>query len=73
MILQIHQVIEIKPVKCIALTSTPEKRGGEMKVSSIMLLKTNVEKMSVCELSMMLMKIKELLFHFHDVDDNKSS
>ena len=31
-----------------------------MKVSSIMLLKKNVEKMSVCWLSIMLMKIHEL-------------
>ena len=31
-----------------------------MKVSSIMLLKKHVEKMSLCGLSMMLMKINEL-------------
>jgi hypothetical protein len=31
-----------------------------MKVSSIMLLKTHVEKMSVLWLSMMLLKIQEL-------------
>jgi hypothetical protein len=34
--------------------------GGEMKVSSIMLLKTHVEKMSVLRLSIMLMKRHEL-------------
>ena len=44
-----------------------------MEVSSIMLLKTNVEKMSVCGLSKMLMKINELYVSFHDVDDNKGS
>jgi hypothetical protein len=29
MILQNHQVVEIKPVKCIALTSTSENAGGK--------------------------------------------
>jgi hypothetical protein len=51
----------------------PRKAGGEMKVSSIMLLKTHVEKMSVQGLSMMLMKINELYVPFHYVDDNKDS
>jgi hypothetical protein len=60
MILQNHQVVEIKQVKCIALTSASEKAGGEMKVSSIMLLKTHVEKMSLCGLSIIFMIINEL-------------
>jgi hypothetical protein len=38
-----------------------------------MLLKTHVEKMSLCGLSMMLMKINELQLPFHDVDENKGS
>jgi hypothetical protein len=35
------------------------------------LLKTNVEKMSIFRLSMMLMKINGLYHSFHDVDENK--
>jgi hypothetical protein len=42
-----------------------------MKVSSTMLLKTNGEKMSVCGLSKMLVKINELYSSFQDVDERK--
>ena len=44
-----------------------------MKGSFVKLLKTNVEKMSVFSLSMMLMKQKELDRSLHDVDENKGS
>ena len=44
-----------------SLCRLDKKRGGEkMKVSSIMLLKTNGEKMSVFWLSIMLLKKHEL-------------
>jgi hypothetical protein len=48
-------------------------RGEKMKATSIMLLKTNVEKMPETGLSIMLMKKKELQPSFHYVDDNKAS
>jgi hypothetical protein len=35
------------------------------------LLKTNIEKMSVFRLSIMLMKTQELRHSLHDVDENK--
>ncbi|MGO8790319.1 MAG: hypothetical protein ACLQVL_23460 [Terriglobia bacterium] len=50
-------VIETKIVISI-VGAGREKRGGEMQVSSIMLLKTNVQKMSEIDLSIMLMKTK---------------
>jgi len=44
-----------------------------MKVSYAMLLKTNVEKMSVFRLSTIFMKTNELNTPLHDVDENKGS
>jgi hypothetical protein len=48
-----------------------EKKGGKMKVTSIMLLKTNGEKMSVFRLSMIFMKTNELNPSLQDVDEKK--
>jgi len=42
-----------------------------MQVTSIMLLKTNVEKMPETRLSIMLMKISRLLPSFHYIDEKK--
>ncbi|MGA3325029.1 MAG: hypothetical protein ABSF45_11200 [Terriglobia bacterium] len=42
-----------------------------MKASLAMLLKKNVEKMSVFRLATMLMKQNELKHHRHDVDEKK--
>jgi hypothetical protein len=67
---QNHQVIDIKPVKCSALTSTLKTRGEKMKVSLAMLLKTNRDKMSVYRLLAILMKTNELKWLSGDVDDN---
>jgi hypothetical protein len=39
-------VAEIKPVNSIALRSASKNAGEKIKVTSIMLLKTNVEKMT---------------------------
>ena len=47
------------------------KKGGKMKVTSIMLLKTNGEKMSVFRLSMIFMKTNELNPSLQDVDEKK--
>ena len=38
--------------------------GGEMRVSSIMLLKTNIEKMTDFRLSIMLLKNKLVIVFF---------
>jgi hypothetical protein len=52
---------EIKRVSSFLGGQGDEKKGGpKMKVSSIMLLKTNVEKMSVCGLAKMLLKTHNL-------------
>ena len=53
-------VIENKIVSLFWVARQRRNAGGKMKVCSIMLLKTNVEKMSVLWLSIMLMKIHEL-------------
>ena len=45
--------------------------GGKNKVCSTMLLKTNVEKMSIFGLSTMCMKISNLWPPLHDVKQNK--
>jgi len=48
-------------------------RGEKMKVSSIMLLKTNVSKMPEIALSIMLLKTHKIWYLFHYVDENKGS
>ena len=53
-------ITEIKPVNMLSLGRVAKKRGGGMKVSFNILLKTNREKMSVFRLSKMLLKQKEL-------------
>jgi hypothetical protein len=51
-------VIEIKCVSKLTGAGNQKTRGEKMKVSSIMLLKTHVEKMSESGLSTMLLKNK---------------
>jgi hypothetical protein len=52
-------VIKTKSVSSFVMTQSRKNAGGgKMKVSSIMLLKTNVVKMSEMRLSIILMKIK---------------
>jgi hypothetical protein len=49
-----------------------EKKGGEkMVVSCLNLLKTNVEKMSLFRLAIMLMKTNQLNHSLHYVDEKK--
>ena len=50
-----------------------KKKGGRRQVSSTILLKTNVERMSVCGLSTMLLKMHELQFPLHDFGENTGS
>jgi hypothetical protein len=65
--------IEIKRVN-LFLSGRGEKRG-ELKMSPTFCksLKTNIEKMSVFRLSMMLMKTRELNRSLHYVDEKKES
>jgi hypothetical protein len=42
-----------------------------MGMSAFKLLKTHIEKMSVSDLSMMLMKTRQLKLSLHHVDENK--
>jgi hypothetical protein len=56
MILQNHQVAEIKPIKCIALWSSSEKRGPQNEGKSHDVIEKNVEKMPVCWSATMLLK-----------------
>ena len=58
MILQINQVVEIKQVKCIALTSTSEKRGGKNEGKFHYVIENTCRK-------------NVTLWAFHDVDENK--
>ena len=44
-----------------SLPSSEKTRGGKMKVTSIILLKTNVEKMPEIGLSIMYMKTKVVI------------
>ncbi len=50
-------VIENKMVRFILGCASEKTRGGKMKVSPIMLLKTNGEKMSEIRLAIILLKI----------------
>ncbi len=52
------QVVETNSVNRIALRLGSKNAGEKMKVSSIMLLKTNASKMSETSLSIMLLKNK---------------
>jgi hypothetical protein len=52
-----------------AMELTPKKGGPKIKVSLTMLLKTNVEKMSLCGLAMMSLKKSQLGPSCHDVDE----
>ena len=65
-------IIEIKMVRIFLRGRGRKKtRGGEMKVSSIMLLKTKGGKMPAFCLAIMLMKSNELSSFCHYVDENK--
>ena len=67
-------IVEIKIVSRSLVARVMEKRGGgNMKVTSIMLVKTNGEKMSIFCLSTILMKTNELNHYLHDVIENKGS
>jgi hypothetical protein len=57
-------VVEIKPVSEFVAARSRKTRGEKMKVTSIMLLKTNVEKMPETGLSIMLMKTKIVMVVF---------
>jgi len=52
------QIVETNSVNRIALRLGSKNAGEKMKVSSIMLLKTNASKMSEIGLSIMLLKNK---------------
>jgi hypothetical protein len=58
MILQNHQVIEINPVKCIALTSTSENAGGKNGGKFHYVVENKCRK-------------NVSLWAFQDVDENK--
>jgi len=66
-------VTESKIVINLLVPLEEETRGGEMKETSIMLLKTNGENMSENRLSIMLMKTKNIEAGFHYVDEKKRS
>ena len=57
-------VIETKPVSELVAARSRKTRGEKMKVSSIMLLKTNVGKVSETGLSIILMKTKIVAVDF---------
>jgi hypothetical protein len=66
-------LIEIKRVS-VKCDSGSGKKGGEIMPDSLaMLLKTNVEKMSVLGLLAILMKINKLKSFSGDVDEKKGS
>jgi hypothetical protein len=65
-------LLEIKIVRSSSDAKVrKETRGGNVKVSLAMLLKTNVEKMSENRSLAMLMKPKELKSLSGDVDEKK--
>jgi hypothetical protein len=51
-------IVESKWVNLVRMVPWLKTRGGNMQVTSIMLLKTNVDKVSEIRLSIMLMKNK---------------
>jgi hypothetical protein len=65
-------LIESKQVIGITIiVGKRKKKRPQNENRASMLLKTHIEKMSTLDLSMMLMKTKELQASHHDVDDNK--
>jgi hypothetical protein len=58
MILQINQVVESKPVKCIVLTSTSKNWGGKNEGKFHYVIENTCRK-------------NVSLWAFHDVDENK--
>jgi hypothetical protein len=63
------QVIEFKTVTLFLGDWTRKTRGEKMKDSLAMLLKTNVEKMSVIGSLAILMKTNQLYLVSRDVDE----
>jgi hypothetical protein len=57
-------IVENTMVIGLLIAGSEKTRGEKMKVSSIMLLKTNGEKMSEIDLSIMLMKRKVVTVAF---------
>jgi hypothetical protein len=64
---------EIKRVNSNEASRCEKTRGGRMKKSLAMLLKTHVEKMSENRSLAVLMKTKQLKSLSRDVDENKWS
>jgi hypothetical protein len=64
-------LIETKRVSSVFVDRSQKTRGRKMKVTSIMLLKTNGEKMSETGLSIILLKKNKLPSPFHYVDEKK--
>jgi hypothetical protein len=62
--LVVIDVLETKPVSLPLVEEKGKSRGGNMKVSSVMLLKTNGGKMSEIDLSIMFMKRKGVTLVF---------
>jgi hypothetical protein len=52
-------------------TGRRKKGDQKLKASAIMLLKTNIEKMSVLGLAIISLKIKDLSYSSHYVYENK--
>ena len=67
------QIIEIKQLNCNGVNWAREKGEMKKKDDPTMLLKTNVEKMSLCGSATILMKTNELYLLCHDVDEKKRS
>jgi hypothetical protein len=63
--------LETKGVVACLGSGCKIKKVQKMRRGDRMLLKTNVEKMSVLWLDTMLMKRNELNLFYHDVDENK--
>ena len=55
------------------MAGSKKARGENMKVTSIMLLKTHIEKMSETGLSIICMKTMNIEDALHYIDENKGS
>jgi len=69
--ISITQPIEIKEVNIHAVCRAEKTRGEKMKVSPIMLLKKNIEKMSELGLAIMLQKINDIHVASHYINEKK--
>jgi hypothetical protein len=66
-------VTENNHVISFAASGLKKTRGEKMKVTSIMLLKTHVEKMSETGLSIICMKTRNIETALHYIYENKGS